>query len=111
RTDIRGWTSLVCLQVIFSGATLMAIGLIGDYLARLYEEAKGRPLYVIASIENLSGPVMAVPRAFVLPSYVSREPEPANRIDEPVRPEPQPLASTRTASRCGTEYGNRNLSF
>jgi dolichol-phosphate mannosyltransferase len=53
KATVPGWTSLVCLQVIFSGATLAAIGLTGDYIARIYEETKGRPLYVITDSANL----------------------------------------------------------
>ena len=48
-----GWTSLVFLQVLFSGAILIAIGLVGDYLARIYEEAKGRPLYIVHDSANV----------------------------------------------------------
>ncbi len=50
---VQGWTSLVCIQIIFSGITLFAIGMVGDYVARIYEESKGRPLYVVASTRNL----------------------------------------------------------
>jgi glycosyltransferase involved in cell wall biosynthesis len=51
-----GWTSLVFLQCFFSGLTLICVGLMGDYVARIYEEAKGRPLYVANRILNLSEP-------------------------------------------------------
>ena len=53
KSVVWGWTSLVCLQVIFSGITLLAIGMVGDYVARIYEEAKGRPLYVVARARNV----------------------------------------------------------
>jgi dolichol-phosphate mannosyltransferase len=53
RNVVPGWTSLVFLQCLFSGFTLIALGLIGDYLARIYEEAKGRPLYIIGRWENI----------------------------------------------------------
>jgi dolichol-phosphate mannosyltransferase len=49
---VPGWTSLVCLQIIFSGAVLMAIGLLGNYVARIYEESKRRPLYVVSGALN-----------------------------------------------------------
>jgi glycosyltransferase involved in cell wall biosynthesis len=49
---VPGWTSLVCLQVIFSGTILMAVGVLGNYVARIYEESKRRPLYVVSSMEN-----------------------------------------------------------
>ena len=48
-----GWTSLVFLQCFFSGLTLICVGLMGDYVARIYEEAKGRPLYVARQVLNL----------------------------------------------------------
>jgi len=49
---VVGWTSLVALQCLFSGATMFLLGLVGDYIARLYEESKGRPLYVIDDSRN-----------------------------------------------------------
>ena len=53
RTAVPGWTSLVCLQVIFSGAILMAVGVLGNYVARIYEESKRRPLYVVSALDNV----------------------------------------------------------
>jgi dolichol-phosphate mannosyltransferase len=50
---VPGWTSLVLLDVVFSGAILTAIGLVGEYLARVYEESKGRPLYIVSNSVNL----------------------------------------------------------
>jgi dolichol-phosphate mannosyltransferase len=52
KATIPGWTSLVCLNIVFSGSTLVAIGLLGEYVARIYEESKGRPLYVISNVAN-----------------------------------------------------------
>jgi dolichol-phosphate mannosyltransferase len=54
KSVVQGWTSLVCIQIIFSGITLFAIGMVGDYVARIYEEAKGRPLYVVSATRNLT---------------------------------------------------------
>ncbi len=53
KTTIHGWTSLVCLQIIFSGAILMAVGVLGNYVARIYEESKQRPLYVVSHSTNV----------------------------------------------------------
>jgi dolichol-phosphate mannosyltransferase len=53
KTTIPGWTSLVCLQIVFSGTILTAVGLVGSYVARIYEESKQRPLYVVAGLNNL----------------------------------------------------------
>jgi len=51
-TTVPGWSSIVCLQIVFSGATLTAVGLVGDYVARIYEEIKSRPLYVVNEAIN-----------------------------------------------------------
>lgn len=66
-TTVRGWSSLVCLQLLFSGATLMAVGLVGDYVGRIYEESKGRPLYVLADAWNLPARDASPARAVVVP--------------------------------------------
>ena len=60
RSIDQSWSSLVCLQLCFNGFILMAIGLVGDYVAKIYEESKGRPLYVIADAMNF-GPCTALP--------------------------------------------------
>lgn len=41
-----GWASLIGVTMILGGSQLMFIGLIGQYLARVFEELKGRPLYI-----------------------------------------------------------------
>jgi len=56
QTTVRGWSSLVCLHLLFSGATLTALGLVGDYVGRVYEELKGRPLYIVSEVANLVPP-------------------------------------------------------
>lgn len=50
---VPGWASIVALHCIFSGMFLLALGTIGDYIARIYEEAKQRPLYVISAAMNI----------------------------------------------------------
>jgi len=72
KETVPGWTSLVVLNIIFSGATLIAIGLVGEYVSRIYEEAKGRPLYVISESANIHGAEPKVAKAVILPS---EEPE------------------------------------
>jgi len=68
KITVPGWTSLVCLNIIFSGATLVAVGLVGEYVARIYEEAKGRPLYVIADSANLQVSEPQIAKAVILPA-------------------------------------------
>jgi len=71
QTTVRGWASLVCIQILFSGATLTAIGLVGDYVARIYEEAKGRPLYVLSEVMNLESRLPSPRRAVFLGRQVA----------------------------------------
>ncbi len=67
---VRGWASLIALECIFSGIILLALGAIGDYVARVYEESKGRPLYIVAETCNLPTHQIAVPRAVILDTPV-----------------------------------------
>jgi polyisoprenyl-phosphate glycosyltransferase len=45
---VRGWTSLTVVVSVVGSATLMSIGVLGEYVAKLYEQSKGRPLYIVA---------------------------------------------------------------
>ena len=45
-----GWASIVTVMLICSSLQLLVMGLMGEYLGRLYMEAKGRPLYLIDRI-------------------------------------------------------------
>ena len=47
RIGVPGWTSLVILNIFFSGVVLICLGLIGEYVARVFEEVKKRPLYIV----------------------------------------------------------------
>jgi dolichol-phosphate mannosyltransferase len=71
KATVPGWTSLVCLNIIFSGGTLIAIGLVGEYVARIYEEAKGRPLYVVSESANMRMDSPHVAKTVVLPASSS----------------------------------------
>lgn len=42
-----GWPSLVCIISFVSGVQLLCIGVIGEYLAKIYLEVKGRPIYIV----------------------------------------------------------------
>lgn len=45
---VPGWTSLVIVNIFFSGVVLVCLGLIGEYVARIFEEVKRRPLYLVS---------------------------------------------------------------
>lgn len=44
---VRGWTSVMVAVLFLGGVQLVCLGIIGEYLARISSDAKGRPLYVI----------------------------------------------------------------
>lgn len=48
----RGWASLVILLFFFSGTQLLLLGIIGQYIGRIADEVKNRPLYHIDSFEQ-----------------------------------------------------------
>ena len=45
---VRGFTFLASMIVVFSGAQLLSLGILGEYLARMYLRSMGRPPYVFA---------------------------------------------------------------
>jgi glycosyltransferase involved in cell wall biosynthesis len=51
---IPGWTSLMVVLCLSNAALMIAVGLLGEYVAKIFEESKGRPLYVVADTWNLS---------------------------------------------------------
>lgn len=46
--DVPGWSTLAVALFFFSGIQLMSIGVLGEYLARVFNEVKGRPGYLVA---------------------------------------------------------------
>ena len=44
---IPGWTTIVVGLMLFSGIQLIGLGVLGEYVSRIFEEVKGRPFYVI----------------------------------------------------------------
>ena len=49
---VPGWTSTMLPITFFSGSNMIALGLIGEYIGKIYEEVKGRPRYIIEKIIN-----------------------------------------------------------
>ncbi len=47
KVTVAGWASLVALICFFGGAQLLAIGVIGEYIGKIYMETKERPRYII----------------------------------------------------------------
>jgi len=53
---IEGWTSLSLLVIGIGAAQMLVLGVIGEYLGRVYVEAKRRPLYIVAEVVGSGRP-------------------------------------------------------
>jgi dolichol-phosphate mannosyltransferase len=52
---VLGFTTLAVAVFFFGGLNLLALGIVGQYLARIYREIKGRPLYVVEKVLSSDG--------------------------------------------------------
>jgi dolichol-phosphate mannosyltransferase len=53
-TTVKGWTSVFVAVLFLGGVQLFTIGIIGEYISRIYDESKGRPLYIVSEKINCS---------------------------------------------------------
>jgi polyisoprenyl-phosphate glycosyltransferase len=52
----RGWASVVAIMLFLGGVQLISLGLIGQYVGRIFEESKKRPLYFVKEAVGLAEP-------------------------------------------------------
>ncbi len=55
RKTPRGWASVACLILLMSAVQLLSLGVIGEYLSRIFQEVKGRPTFLIARVNRQRG--------------------------------------------------------
>ena len=53
--SIPGWTSLMLVVVVLGAVQMFVLGMMGEYIGRLYSQAKQRPLYIIQEIAGRQG--------------------------------------------------------
>jgi dolichol-phosphate mannosyltransferase len=68
-TRVDGWTSVMLAVLVLGGVQLTMVGVLGEYLWRILDEARGRPLYVVERKLGLTPAAGAVPTA---PATLSR---------------------------------------
>lgn len=57
--SVEGFTTVILLILIIGGFIMLSLGIIGHYIARIYEEVKGRPKYIISKVtDNVQGNVL-----------------------------------------------------
>ncbi|AIQ56049.1 glycosyltransferase family 2 protein [Paenibacillus borealis] len=44
---VKGWASMIGITLTFNGFVLIMLGVLGEYVGRIYDESKGRPLYIV----------------------------------------------------------------
>ncbi|MBI1403321.1 MAG: glycosyltransferase [Porphyrobacter sp.] len=54
---VEGWASLAALILIMGSVQLMVLGIFGEYIGRMYMEAKRRPLFIVSDIRSQAGAV------------------------------------------------------
>ncbi len=52
---VQGWMSIVAISLFFNGIVLLVLGIMGEYIGRIYDEVKARPLYVVNEFVNFNG--------------------------------------------------------
>jgi dolichol-phosphate mannosyltransferase len=52
--EARGWTSLILAMLFLSGVQLIGIGVLGEYVGRLFDEVKGRPIFLVKEEINFA---------------------------------------------------------
>lgn len=58
-TAVEGFTTVILLILIIGGFIMLSLGVIGHYIARIYEEVKGRPKYIISKVtDNVQGNIV-----------------------------------------------------
>jgi len=61
----RGWASTLALFLFVSGVQLFMLGVVGEYLSRVYDEVRNRPLYIVRSRTGIAGEVPVEEEALV----------------------------------------------
>lgn len=59
----QGWTSVLAVVLLLGGVQMVGMGIVGQYIARIFEETKQRPLYFVAEMVERGETVVDAPTA------------------------------------------------
>lgn len=65
--SVPGWTSIAVAVLLLGGVQLFTLGVMGEYIGRIYDEVKMRPLYLVRETRGMRGPIAELPRRHVAP--------------------------------------------
>ena len=81
-SSIQGWTSLMLIVVVIGAVQMFVLGLMGEYIGRLYNESKGRPLYIV---EEIAGGERRATRLGYVAEATANKDRPGGRGKRPTR--------------------------
>ena len=69
---VPGWTSLMVLTSLMGSALLISVGIVGEYIGKIYEQSKERPLYLISRTFNVADPATRKTTAQTISGEIDR---------------------------------------
>ena len=70
---VPGWTSIIFVVSFLGGVQLIVLGVVGEYVGRIYVETKRRPLYIVNRAAGFSREIKPGRRVFVWEEEASEE--------------------------------------
>ncbi len=86
--NIQGWTSLMLVVVVLGAMQMFVLALMGEYIGRLYNEAKRRPLYIVqevAGVEELPSGERRKARLGYLADATAKSDKPTGKGKRPIK--------------------------
>jgi polyisoprenyl-phosphate glycosyltransferase len=80
--SIQGWTSLMAVVLVLGSVQMFVLALMGEYIGRLYNEAKGRPLYIV---QEMAGGERREARLGYLADATANKDKPGGKGRRPTR--------------------------
>jgi dolichol-phosphate mannosyltransferase len=80
--SIQGWTSLMLVVVVLGAVQMFVLALMGEYIGRLYNEAKGRPLYIV---QEIAGRTDQQARLGYLAAAITNSDKPGGKGTRPIK--------------------------
>jgi polyisoprenyl-phosphate glycosyltransferase len=90
--SIQGWTSLMLVVVVLGAVQMFVLALMGEYIGRLYNEAKGRPLYIV---QEIAGSERRAGRLGQVADAIANNDSPGGSGIRPTRPRSAPKARSK----------------